>query len=139
MGTASFIGRELGKALAKFGTKGLKKAVDQSKPGAFDLKGQAIRGYAKNLADDRVSHLVKTPFKVDVQEAIQELPQDKGVRFEYVEALLNKVHKKDEVRAILTYVKSAAASNLGKDERANLVIACLNKLKYIDVIGQFLG
>jgi hypothetical protein len=112
---------ELGKTLAKYGKDG--------------IKGKSA--YEKTLADDRLNHLIKPPFKLNVDEAVHELQTDRHLRLDYLNALLRKVHKKDEVRAIIKYVKSTAADNLTKDARAHLLMSCLEKLKYIDVIGQF--
>jgi hypothetical protein len=93
--------------------------------------------YEKTLADDRLNHLVKPPFRLNVNEAVQELQTDRHLRYDYLTKLLSKVHRKDEVRAIIRYVKSTAAENLGPDQRAHLLMNCLEKLKYIDVVAQF--
>jgi hypothetical protein len=112
---------ELGKTLAKYGTDG--------------IKGKT--GYEKTLADDRLNHLVTPKFKLNVEEAVHELQTDRHLRLDYINTLLSKVHRKDEVRAIIRYVKSTAADNLGPDQRAHLLMTCLEKLKYIDVVAQF--
>jgi hypothetical protein len=143
MGVPGFIGRELarmvtfkaklpmapklhevGKTIAKHGIEGIKQK-------------EKLNGFERNLVDKRVGHLVQPDFKLNVKEAISELPNDKHLRYEYLSTLLNKVHRKDDVRAIINYVKSAAAGNLTPDQRAHLLITALEKLKYIDIVAQF--
>jgi hypothetical protein len=143
MGMPGFIGRELGrmisfkaklpvsptlheagKTIAKYGTDAIKHK-------------EKLNGFERNLVDERVGHLVQPNFKLNVKEAISELPNDKHLRYDYLATLLKKVHRKDDVRTIIKYVKSAAAGNLSPDERAHLLMACLEKLKYIDVVAQF--
>lgn len=117
---------KLSKEIAKYGAESIKKS------------GRKLDGYEKNIVDTRVSHLVNPPVKLDVGEAISELPSDNHVKYDYLITVLDKVHKQDEVRTIITYIKSAAAENLSAGQRATLLIECLNKLKFIDVLGQFL-
>jgi hypothetical protein len=116
----------LTKEIAKYGADAIKKS------------GRKLDGYEKNIVDTRVSHLVNPPVKLDVSEAIKELPGDNHVRYDYLTTILDKVRKKDDILVIVTYIKSAAAENLSAGQRANLLIECLNKLKFIDVLGQFL-
>jgi hypothetical protein len=143
MGVSGFIGRELarmvtfktklpvapklhevGKTIAKYGTDGI------------EVK-ENLNGFERNLIDKRVGHLVQPDFKLNVKEAIGELSHDKHLCYSYLTTLLNKVRHKDGLEAIIHYVKSNAAENLAPHERANLLIAAMEKLKYVDILTQF--
>jgi hypothetical protein len=152
MGVAGILGRGLGRALGRSNLdlskiKFAEKVVSPTPPkmheigktlakhGTHGINGTS--GYEKSLADDRVSHLVSPKFKLNVDEAVNELEHDRHLRIDYLNKLLSKVHKKDEVRTIIKYVKSTAADNLSPDQRAHLLMSCLDKLRYIDMIAQF--
>lgn len=116
--------------------KGVQKAytVARDHPKPWNVTESAQYRVSKMVADDRVP---KLPVKIDTDAAIQSLPKDKGVCADYLQYLVDHVRRKDDIRTIIKYVRSAAAGNLSPDDRASLLIKCLEKLKYIDVIGQF--
>jgi hypothetical protein len=116
---------EVAKALAKHGTDGIQPRISE------------LGGYGKSLADPRLTDVVRPPFQLDVGHAVKELATDRHLRYDYLTNLLSKMHRKDEVRALIRYVRSAAAGNLSPDQRAHLLIAALEKLKYIDIVAQF--
>lgn len=89
---------------------------------------------SKLVADDRIPKLDPV---VSAKVGVKELAKDRGVSNNYLEYLVQHVGDKPSIKMIRSYVQSDAADNLTANQRAELLIKCMEKLRYLDMIHQF--
>lgn len=75
----------------------------------------------------------------DVRDAIKSLQNDESLSKAYLSKLIYHAKWSGGVKQIMGYIKSDAAANLSPWEKAELWIACLDRLRFLDIVQHFFG
>jgi len=103
-------------------------------PSILHPVARAQHRLANLVADD---HLMP-PVKFNASEAFTDLPRASGVGEWYLEHMISAAKKPEQIQTILSYLRSSAAGNLSKMDRASLIIKISEKSKYLDVLHDIL-
>lgn len=131
------MGKWLGRGLVKMTQKSHKvaKAPDHL-PSIWHPRERAMRRMAEYVSDPRYDHMWPRS-NVPFAEKIAELPKVEGVSPAYVESLVKGAGNAKALNVILRYLKSSAADNIDRWERAQLAAQVMEKLRWLGLLNMF--
>ena len=131
------MGKWLGKSLVRMTQRSPKvvKAHD-SLPSILHPRERAMHRMTQYVSDPRYDHLWPKS-QIPFAEKIAELPKVEGVSPAYVESLVKGASNAKALNVILAYLKSHAADNIDRWERAQLASQVLEKLRWLGLLNMF--
>ena len=110
--------------------------------GAFGSIGKFIVKESVRHAKNKQAQAARVTVhmsKADIKGAIADLHSDENLSKQYLAKLIHEVKWSGGVKQIMSYLKSDAAANLSPWEKAELWIACLDRLRFLDIVQHFFG
>ena len=131
------LGKMLGRGLVKMTQKSHKVAhVKEHTPSIWHPHERMLHRMSKLASDPRYDG-VWQKWDAPMSERIAELPKVEGVSPAYVESLVKGASNAKALNVILRYLKSSAADNIDRWERAQLASQVLEKLRWLGILHMF--
>lgn len=134
MGATGFIGKEIAKAMMKYGNKTIHGGVKKYKPGMFDVRGKLVKKQADLMSDDRINHMVVGKTMPSTRELLDELPYDHHVSADYLKILVEHIRNPKDIKTIINYIRSDEASNLTRTMKAEIYQMAADKAKWLEIL-----
>ena len=131
------LGKMLGRGLVKMTQRSHKVArVKEHTPSIWHPRERAMHRMAQYVSDPRYDDMWPKS-QIPFAEKIAELPKVEGVSPAYVESLVKGAGNAKALNVILAYLKSSAADNIDRWERAQLASQVMEKLRWLGLLNMF--